>query len=84
MATAQTVIADLLREHQADPHHEDLCSTCRVAQALVADPNAEVCDVCAVPLSEDFFCPKCGVIHMDPCPECGRSGYHRDDCGSIG
>ena|GEM_PF-5171563 len=34
-------------------------------------------------LDENDVCTVCGVIHGDPCPECGARGFHREGCGFI-
>lgn len=40
-----------------------------------------LCDKCGMAIAEDGCCPKCGVDHSgDPCPGCGRRGYHKDGC----
>jgi hypothetical protein len=40
---------------------------------------------CGAPLTADLQCSKCGVSHTHPgCPECGRTGFHKDDCSLIG
>jgi hypothetical protein len=28
-------------------------------------------------------CRSCGVLHGDPCPGCGGSGYHREGCSDL-
>lgn len=50
------------------PWHEARCGHCD-----------ELCDACGVKL-EDGKCPKCHVVHGNPCPDCGRRGYHVDAC----
>lgn len=42
------------------------------------------CDGCALPLDETATCPRCGVYHGDPCPTCGRRGYHAEWCNYTG
>jgi len=40
---------------------------------------------CGGEIGEDGCCDRCGVSHTHPgCPECGRHGYHKDDCSLIG
>jgi hypothetical protein len=31
-------------------------------------------------IGDDDCCVECGVLHGDPCPECGGKGYHVDGC----
>lgn len=31
-------------------------------------------------LDEDGMCTICGVLHGEPCPECGGRGFHKPDC----
>lgn len=49
---------------------------------LTEDTMADKCDACAVPLVDDS-CPSCGVWHGDPCPDCGRRGYHQHTCPAL-
>lgn len=32
---------------------------------------------------ETGCCSVCGVLHGDPCPCCGGSGFHKDGCSEI-
>jgi hypothetical protein len=50
------------------------------AMELVSKPK---CDRCGVVLGADDCCPECGVHHGEPCPECGRRGYHRKSCSEF-
>jgi hypothetical protein len=60
-----------------------LTATEREAVAEVGRQRLAVsCDRCAVPLGADDCCPRCGVYHGEPCPECGRRGYHACDDGA--
>ncbi len=36
----------------------------------------------AVELEGDS-CPRCHVLHGEPCVECGRRGYHKDSCSEV-
>lgn len=39
---------------------------------------------CSGPIDiRTFCCARCGVSHSEPCPSCGRFGFHRDDCAEI-
>jgi hypothetical protein len=36
---------------------------------------------CRGPVSVNTLCCiRCGVSHSEPCPGCGRFGFHREDC----
>ena len=50
--------------------------------ALVGDPIHESDAECT--LDEDDCCEVCGVMHGDPCEECGGRGYHAAGCSEIG
>lgn len=58
----------------------------RVFWRMVAESIADAtrCAVCAVPLDGNNQCPKCHVDHSEPCPKCGRPGYHGDGCSEVG
>ncbi len=30
--------------------------------------------------SEQWCCPVCGVLHGEPCPDCGARAHHVDSC----
>lgn len=39
---------------------------------------------CAGPIDiRTLCCTRCGVSHSGPCPNCGRFGFHRDDCPDM-
>jgi hypothetical protein len=42
------------------------------------------CEHCGTQLSPDANCPKCRISHAGaPCPDCGRYGWHKDDCPQM-
>lgn len=39
---------------------------------------------CSGPIDiRTLCCARCGVSHSEPCPSCGRFGFHRDDCAEM-
>jgi len=51
--------------------------------ARLIEPESNACDECNLPLDSTDSCPRCGVYHGDPCPECERRGYHVADCSEM-
>jgi hypothetical protein len=48
----------------------------------IEEPDAK-CEACDVALDECDTCPACGVLHGDPCNECGQRGYHAHTCTTM-
>lgn len=46
----------------------------------------EICEdpACHAPVDpRTTCCMRCGVSHSEPCPDCGRFGFHREDCPEM-
>jgi len=70
------------------------CPGCGCKSAPALSPAAMVaytergadalCDDCGEAIDPDTLCcTACGIGHMEPCPDCGRRGVHRDGCPAL-
>lgn len=63
---------------------EEALRAARARQALRHPPGRAFCEGCrqGVALVADR-CPRCLVLHGEPCPGCGRRAYHLEECPRV-